>query len=99
MREILHEAAAANTTRSYAAALRYWFTWFLGRYNRSMPSPVPWSMVRGRAVPRRSHGYIHGRRFQMGFAVGAGFRIDPSWIKKHPGPMALSTVVHCIAVL
>ena len=27
VRELLAEAAAANTTRSYAAALRYWAGW------------------------------------------------------------------------
>lgn len=32
VRELLAEAAAANTTRSYAAALRYWAGWHQGRY-------------------------------------------------------------------
>lgn len=32
MRELLAEAAAANTTRSYATDLRYWAGWHQGRY-------------------------------------------------------------------
>ena len=30
VRELLAEAAAANTTRSYATALRYWAGWYGG---------------------------------------------------------------------
>jgi len=32
VREILAEAASANTTRSYPNALRYWAAWFQGRF-------------------------------------------------------------------
>jgi len=32
VRELLAEAAAANTTRSYAAALRYWAGWHQARF-------------------------------------------------------------------
>lgn len=31
VRELLAEAAAANTTRSYASALRYWAGWHAAR--------------------------------------------------------------------
>ena len=34
VRELLAEAAAANTTRSYASALRYWAAWFQGRFGQ-----------------------------------------------------------------
>lgn len=41
VREILAEAASANTTRSYAAALRYWAAWFQGRYGQPITLPAP----------------------------------------------------------
>lgn len=39
VRELLAEAAAANTTRSYAAALRYWAGWHQGRYGNELTLP------------------------------------------------------------
>lgn len=41
VRELLAEAAAANTTRSYASALRYWAGWHAARYGIDMTLPVP----------------------------------------------------------
>lgn len=35
VRELLAEAAAANTTRSYTSALRYWAGWHAARYGAS----------------------------------------------------------------
>ena len=40
VREILAEAASANTTRSYTSALRYWAAWFTGRYGRPLTLPL-----------------------------------------------------------
>ena len=40
VRELLTEAAAANTTRSYATALRYWAGWHHGRYGVELALPV-----------------------------------------------------------
>lgn len=45
VREILAEAASANTTRSYASALRYWAAWFTGRYGRPLSLPLPEAVV------------------------------------------------------
>ena len=45
VRELLAEAAAANTTRSYATALRYWAAWFEGRYGTPLTLPVPEAAV------------------------------------------------------
>ena len=41
VRDILQEAEAPNTIRSYAGALRYWAGWFEGRYGRPIALPVP----------------------------------------------------------
>src|SRR4051812_22377244 len=40
VRELLAEAVAANTTRSYASALRYWAGWHAARYSIDMTLPV-----------------------------------------------------------
>lgn len=44
VREILAEATSANTTRSYASALRCWAAWFQGRYG-ALALPVPEAAV------------------------------------------------------
>ncbi|HEY9143322.1 MAG TPA: integrase, partial [Arenimonas sp.] len=45
VRELLAEAAAANTTRSYATALRYWAGWHLGRFGAELTLPVNEAVV------------------------------------------------------
>ena len=45
VRELLAEAAAANTTRSYATALRYWAGWHQGRYGIELALPVSEAVV------------------------------------------------------
>src|SRR5690606_15188518 len=40
VRELLAEAAAENTTRSYATALRYWAGWHVARYGIELAFPV-----------------------------------------------------------
>lgn len=45
VRELLAEAAAANTTRSYASALRYWAGWHAARYGVELTLPVPEATV------------------------------------------------------
>jgi hypothetical protein len=45
VREILADAASANTTRSYASALRYWAAWCLARFVHDLALPVHESVV------------------------------------------------------
>ncbi|GAA0919906.1 hypothetical protein GCM10009552_40350 [Rothia nasimurium] len=45
VRELLAEAAAANTTRSYAAALRYWAGWHQSRFGIELALPVTEAVV------------------------------------------------------
>lgn len=45
VRELLAEAAAANTTRSYATALRYWAGWHQARYGIELTMPVSETVV------------------------------------------------------
>ncbi len=46
VRELLAEAAAENTTRSYTSALRYWAGWHVARYGIELALPVPEAIVR-----------------------------------------------------
>jgi hypothetical protein len=45
VRELLAEAAAANTTRSYASALRYWAGWHAARHGVEFTLPIPEATV------------------------------------------------------
>ena len=45
VRELLAEAAAANTTRSYATALRYWAGWHQARYGVELALPASETVV------------------------------------------------------
>ncbi|WP_032974789.1 site-specific integrase [Stenotrophomonas sp. RIT309] len=45
VRELLAEAAAENTTRSYSSALRYWAGWHAARYGIELALPVPEATV------------------------------------------------------
>ena len=96
-RELLAEAAAANTTRSYAAALRYWSGWGQGRYGRPLPWPVPEPVVIQFLVD-----HLH-RRSARGLACELPPTLDAALVaaglKQRVGPLSRSTVVHRLAVL
>ncbi len=96
--ELLAEAAAANTTRSYATALRYWAGWHAARYGIDLTLPVPEAVVLqfvvDHVIRRNSDGE---RAWELPPAVdhalvGAG-------LKAKLGPWTLSTVRHRVAVL
>ena len=97
VRELLAEAAAANTTRSYASALRYWAAWFQGRYGVAISLPVPEAAVVQFVVDHLA------RRGKAGLAWELPERLDAQLIeaglKKQPGAFKLNTVVHRVAVL
>lgn len=97
VKEILEEAASANTTRSYASALRYWAAWFQGRYGRSIELPVPEIAVVQFIVDHVARRSTTGMAWELPKSlddqlVAAGF-------KKRTGALKLTTVVHRVAVL
>lgn len=83
VRELLAEAAAENTTRSYASALRYWAAWFQGRYGVAISLPVPEAAVVQFVVDHLA------RRGKAGLAWELPERLDAQLIeaglKKRPG--------------
>lgn len=97
VRELLAEAAAANTTRSYATALRYWAGWHHGRYGVELALPASEAVVIQFLVDhiqrKRTTGLVSELPPELDHAlVAAG-------LKGTIGPLKLSTVVHRIAVL
>ena len=98
VRELLAEAAAENTTRSYASALRYWAGWHLARYGVELTLPVPEAVVLQFVVD-----HVVRRNAEGDLAWELPPQIDSvlvsSGLKAKPGPWALSTVRHRVAVL
>ncbi|TAL84096.1 MAG: site-specific integrase [Rhodanobacter sp.] len=98
VRELLAEAAAANTTRSYASALRYWAGWHAARYGVAFSLPVPEATVLqfvvDHVVRRSADGELAWELPPVvdGTLVAAG-------LKAKLGPWTLATVRHRVAVL
>lgn len=97
VRELLAEAAAANTTRSYATALRYWAGWHRARFGVDFALPVSEATVIQFLVDhvvRASKGQLVTELpLQVDEAlVSAG-------LKARLGPQKLSTVTQRVAVL
>lgn len=97
VREILAEAASANTTRSYASALRYWAAWYQGRYGTPITVPVPEAAVVQFIVDHVARRSKAGLKWELPPQLDALLVVTK--IKQKPGPLKLSTVVHRIAVL
>ena len=95
--ELLAEAAAANTTRSYAAALRYWAAWFQGRFGRPITLPVPEPAVVQFVVDHLARRGKDGLAWELPVALDA--HLVAGGLKQRPGPFKLNTVVHRVAVL
>lgn len=97
VREILEEAASANTTRSYASALRYWAAWFHGRYGTAIALPVPAAAVVQFIVDHIARRSTSGLVWELPPALDD--QLVQARFKQRPGALKLSTVVHRISVL
>lgn len=97
VRDILQEAEAPNTTRSYAAALRYWAGWFAGRYGRPIALPVPPTAVVQFVVDHIGRSGETGLRWDLPPDLDRA--LVSAGLKKKPGPLAFSSLVHRVAVL
>ncbi|MGV1109934.1 site-specific integrase [Xanthomonas translucens] len=98
VRELLAEAAAENTTRSYTSALRYWAGWHAARYGIEMVLPVPEATVLqfvvDHVVRRSAEGELTWELPPVVDQV-----LVASGLKAKPGAWTLSTVRHRVAVL
>ena len=97
VREILAAAASANTTRSYASALRYWAAWFQGRFGQPIALPVPEPAVVQFVVDHLARRGKTGLAWELPPALDA--QLVAAGLKQKPGAFKLSTVVHRVAVL
>lgn len=97
VRELLAEAAAANTTRSYATALRYWAGWYQARFGEEFALPVSEATAIQFLVDHIQ------RRGKSGLTCELPAELDAALVaaglKAKVGPLKLSTVTQRIAVL
>ena len=97
VRELLAEAAAANTTRSYAAALRYWAGWHQARYGVELALPASEAVVIQFLVDHIQRKNKTGLVSELPPAIDQAL-VDAG-LKAKVGPLKLSTVVQRVAVL
>lgn len=95
--QLLHEGASTNTEASYRSALRYWAAWFGLRYGYQLQlpvaTPVTLQFIVDHALRTVDGVLVHDLPSAIdGRLVRCGF-------KGKPGPLALNTLMHRIAVL
>lgn len=97
VRELLAEAAAANTTRSYAAALRYWAGWHQARFGIDLTLPTSEAVVIQFLVDHIQRKNKAGLVSELPSAIDQA--LVAAGLKGKAGPLKLSTVVQRVAVL
>lgn len=97
VRELLAEAAAANTTRSYATALRYWAGWHLARYGIELALPASEAVVIQFLVDHIQRKSKTGLVSELPIAIDE--TLVAAGLKAKAGPLKLSTVAQRVAVL
>jgi len=97
VRELLAEAAAANTTRSYAAALRYWAGWHQARFGVELTLPVSEAVVIQFLVDHIQRKNKDGLVSELPPAIDEV--LVTAGLKAKLGPLKLSTVTQRVAVL
>ena len=97
VRELLAEAAAANTTRSYATALRYWAGWHQARYGVELALPASEAVVIQFLVDHIQRKNKTGLVCELPPAIDQA--LVAAGLKAKIGPLKLSTVVQRVAVL
>lgn len=97
VRELLAEAAAANTTRSYATALRYWAGWHQARYGVELALPASETVVIQFLVDHIQRKNKTGLVSELSPVIDQA--LVSAGLKAKVGPLKLSTVVQRVAVL
>src|SRR5262249_25140273 len=97
VRELLAEAAAANTTRSYASALRYWAGWHRARFGVGLTLPVGDATVIQCLVDHIQRLSKAGLTCELPPDIDAA--LVAAGLKAKIGPLKLSSVAHRVAVL
>ncbi|MBQ3301484.1 MAG: hypothetical protein IJH04_05020 [Eggerthellaceae bacterium] len=97
VRELLAEAAAANTTRSYTSALRYWAGWHRVRYGIELSLPITEAIVMQFVVDHVARRGKTGLKWEL--PPAADQALVAAKLKSKLGPWKLASVVHRVAVL
>lgn len=97
VRQIFAEAASANTTRSYATALRYWTGWHWARYGDRLQMPLPAASVVQFIVDHLARATDAGWAWELPVSVDT--QLVAAKFKQRAGPLKLATVVHRVAAL
>lgn len=97
VRDILAEAASANTARSYASALRYCAAWYQGRYGQPFALPLPEAVVIQFIVDHLARRSESALTWELPSALDA--TLVDAGLKQRLGPLKLSTISHRLAVL
>jgi integrase len=98
VRELLAEAAAENTTRSYTSALRYWAGWHAARYGIELMLPVHEATVLQFVVDHVQRRSTEGE-MTWELPMVTDQALVAAGLKAKLGPWTLSTVRHRVAVL
>lgn len=101
-REMLAEAEAANTRRSYQTAAGYWGAWFRLRYGCDLTLPMAPAHVVQFVLDHRER-VSTGADGELRLAHELPPDVDAALVrdgfKKRPGPLSIATVRHRLAVL
>lgn len=97
VQDILAEAASANTTRSYASALRYWAAWHQARFGAPIALPVSEAAVVQFIVDHVQRKGKSGLTWELPSAIDAA--LVAAGVKSKLGALKLSSVTHRVAVL
>ena len=95
--ELMREGESLNTLASYRSALRYWAAWFGLRYGQGITLPLPANAVLQFIVDHAQRTTTDGLAHELPPAIDQAL-VDAGF-KGKPGPMALNTLIHRIAVL
>lgn len=93
----MREGESVNTLASYRSALRYWAAWFGVRYGQGITLPLPANAVLQFIVDHAQRTTADGLAHELPPAIDQAL-VDAGF-KGKPGPMALNTLIHRIAVL
>jgi integrase len=99
VRELLAEAAAANTTRSYATALRYWAGWYRIRFGDDFALPLSEAAVMQFVVDHVARKGKDGGGLTWELPPEHDQALVAAGLKAKLGPWKLTSVVHRVAVL
>jgi integrase len=98
VRALFEEGESANTSRSYASALKYWAAWYRLRYRLTLNLPVPVPAVIQFIVDHVERTTAQGTlKCQLPAALD-GVLVEGGF-KGAAGALALNTVVHRLSVL